>query len=203
MLYYERKLQKQGIDFVIGVDEVGRGPLAGPVVACAVLLQSYRFKKRIDDSKKLTPCQREDAFGEIADKSLYAIGIINESIIDELNILNSTRLAMENAILSLIHRLNTKKRSNIHILVDGNVKLNIKFPYTNIIKGDSKSKSIASASILAKVLRDRIMVIYDRVYPGYGFFRHKGYPTRMHNLAIRKLGLSPIHRKTFYGAWAR
>jgi ribonuclease HII len=201
MLYYERKLKRQGCDLIIGVDEVGRGPLAGPVVAAAVLLKSHRFKNRIDDSKKLTPIQREVAFPEIADKSVYAFGIISEKIIDELNILNSTRLAMENAILSLVRKLKPKKHSHIHILVDGNVQLNIKFPYTNIIKGDAKSKSIASASILAKVLRDRIMQVYDRVYPGYGFIRHKGYPTRMHSQAIKKLGLSPIHRKTFYGAW--
>ena len=197
MLYYERKFLKQGVCYIIGVDEVGRGPLAGPVVAAAVMLKNFKFINRIDDSKKLSPRQREDAFPEIAAKSVYGIGIVNETIIDKLNILASTVIAMENAITSLITKLNPDKKSRVHILVDGNVRLTIPYTYTNIIKGDAKSKSIASASIIAKVTRDHIMQVYDRVYPGYGFSQHKGYPTMMHRMAIKKMGLSAIHRKSF------
>jgi ribonuclease HII len=197
LFYYERKLKKQGVDLVIGVDEAGRGPLAGPVVAAAVLLKATRFKNRIDDSKKLNPRQREQAFPEIKEKSVYGIGIISEKIIDQRNILVSTRLAMEQAIEELLSKLKKYRAAKIHILVDGNVELESKFPYTNIIRGDSRSQSIASASILAKVLRDRIMQAYDQRYPGYGFLQHKGYPTRRHREAIKRLGMSPIHRKSF------
>lgn len=215
MLYYERKLKKKGYDLVIGVDEVGRGSLAGPVVAAAIVIKTPRFKNRIDDSKKLTPYQREKAFTEIITKSIFGIGIINEKIIDRLNILVATRRAMEAAVLALINKLkkvpknrihpslSTSKKSNklrkggVHIIVDGNVSLDINLAYTNIIKGDSKSKSIACASILAKVVRDRIMCLYDKVYPQYGFLRHKGYPTKMHRVALKRFGPSQIHRMSF------
>ncbi|MFH1888667.1 MAG: ribonuclease HII [Candidatus Omnitrophota bacterium] len=199
MLYYERKLKKIGYNIIIGVDEAGRGPLAGPVTAAAVALKRTRFKNRIDDSKKLSPSQRERAFSEIIDKCLFGVGIINEDVIDRMNILVATRMAMEEAVLSLIEKLRPIRKRHIHILVDGNVKLNTGLPFTNIIKGDSKSKSIACASILAKVTRDRIMSLCDKKYPQYGFSKHKGYPTREHRLALKRFGPSLIHRMSFYG----
>jgi len=197
VLYYERKLKRKGCSLIIGVDEVGRGPLAGPVAAAAVSLKTVRFKNRIDDSKKLSSSQREHAFGEIINKSVFGIGIINESVIDRLNIQVATRMAMEQAIAGLIDKLEPKHRRHIHIIVDGNIKLDIGLPFTNIIKGDSKSKSIACASILAKVIRDRIMSLYDKIYPQYGFLRHKGYPTKEHRMALKKFGPSLIHRTSF------
>lgn len=215
MLYYERKFKKKGYNLIIGVDEVGRGPLAGPVVAAAVVLKQSRFKNRIDDSKKLTPRARELAFPELIDKTVFGVGIVNEKVIDSLNIEVATRLAMQEAVRHLIDKLKSAKskrihpafsiakrsskfrKGGVHILVDGNIKLNFGFPYTNIIKGDSKSKSIASASILAKVIRDRIMSLYDRIYPQYGFLKHKGYPTIKHRAALKKFGPSLIHRLTF------
>lgn len=197
MLYYERRLKKRGFDLIIGVDEAGRGPLAGPVVAAAVALNTYRFKNRIDDSKKLTSKSRESAFLEIIKKSVFGIGIVNEKIIDQVNILVATRLAMKEAIISLVKKLRPSKYSRIHIIVDGDMALNIDFPCTGIIKGDSKSKSIASASILAKVIRDHIMRLYDNIYPQYGFIKHKGYPTKAHRDILKRLGPSLIHRKSF------
>jgi ribonuclease HII len=197
VLYYERKLKKEGFDLIIGVDEAGRGPLAGPVVAAAVALKKTRFKNRIDDSKKLTSRARERAFLEILDKSVSGVGIVNEKIIDRLNILEATRIAMEQAIAGLMDKIGEIKPRRTHVIVDGKVKLDIGLPYANIIKGDGRSKSIASASILAKVTRDRIMSLYDKVYPQYGFSRHKGYPTKAHKSAIRKFGPSLIHRNSF------
>jgi len=197
MLYYERKLKKRGYNIVIGVDEAGRGPLAGPVVAAAAVLKTSRFKNRIDDSKKLTSFQREKAFSEIITKSIFGIGIVNEKIIDQINILEATRLAMKQAVVALIDKLENRRNKRIHIIIDGNVKIDLDMPFTNIIRGDSKSKSIASASILAKVTRDRIMSLYDRIYPHYGFLKHKGYGTKMHKTTLSKFGPSIIHRATF------
>ena len=197
MLYYERKLKKQGFNVIIGVDEAGRGPLAGPVVAAAVALNSYRFKNRIDDSKKLTSLGREKAYPEILKKSIYGIGLVDEETIDRVNILQATRLAMKQAVLSLIEKIDAPKKSGIHIIVDGNLSLDISFPCTSIIKGDAKSKSIASASILAKVTRDRIMRLCDKLYPEYGFARHKGYPTEEHREILKRIGPAKIHRKSF------
>ncbi len=197
MLYYEKKLKKKGFNIIIGVDEVGRGPLAGPVVAAAVALKTTRFRNRIDDSKKLTKKSREKAFPEIIGKSAFGVGIVSEKIIDRINIAEASRKAMEQAVAYLINKLKSRKQDKIHIIVDGNINLNINFPFTKIIKGDSKSKTIAAASIVAKVIRDRIMNFYDTVYPQYGFIRHKGYPTNEHRLALNKFGPSLIHRKTF------
>ena len=199
MLYYERKFKRKGYNLIIGVDEVGRGPLAGPVMAAAVSLRTVRFENRIDDSKKLSPSQREHAFGEIINKSVFGIGIINELIIDRVNIQVATRMAMEEAISALIKKLKPNRRKGIHIIVDGDIKLDIGFPFTGIIKGDGKSKSIACASILAKVTRDRIMSLYDRLYPQYGFLKHKGYPTKELRMALKEFGPSLIHRTSFYG----
>lgn len=200
MLYYERRLKEKGYNLIIGVDEAGRGPLAGPVVAAAVTLLTTRFKNRIDDSKKLTPLERENAFPEIIKNSIFGIGIVGEKTIDRLNILVATRIAMEQAISALVRKLKSNcPKGKIHIIVDGNMPLNVNFPLTTIIKGDAKSKSIASASILAKVTRDRIMAEYDLIYPKYGFIRHKGYPTAMHRQALKKFGPSKIHRASFNG----
>lgn len=195
--YYERKLRNRGFNIIIGVDEVGRGPLAGPVVAAAAVIMKSRFKNRIDDSKKLNASSREKSFQELLGKSLFGIGVVSEKVIDRFNIENATIMAMKKAVESLISKLKTRTRKRIHILVDGRVKLDVGLSCTNIIKGDAKSKSIASASIIAKVTRDRIMSSYDRVYPQYGFLQHKGYPTKVHRDALKRFGLSLIHRVSF------
>jgi ribonuclease HII len=199
LLYYENKFRRKGYNLIIGVDEVGRGPLAGPVAAAAVTLKTVRFKNRIDDSKKLTKLQREQAFREIVNKSVFGIGIVNERVIDRVNIAVATRMAMEQAISGLLNKLGNYQSKRIHILVDGNINLEVGLPSIAIIKGDAKSKSIACASILAKVIRDRIMVWYDKLYPQYGFLKHKGYPTKQHRFALKKFGPSLIHRYSFNG----
>lgn len=199
MLYYERKFKKSGKDILIGVDEAGRGPLAGPVVAAAVYLKTFRFLSRIDDSKKLTRHERDEAFLELGQKSVFGVGIINEAIIDRVNILVATQLAMERAIRDLMAKMGQVPGARIQLLVDGPVKLNVRLPVANIIGGDAKSKSIASASIVAKTVRDRIMEVYDTVFPLYGFRQHKGYPTEAHRRALVLHGSSRIHRKTFAG----
>jgi ribonuclease HII len=197
VLYYERKLKKQGFDFIVGVDEAGRGPLAGPVVAAAVALKTSRFQNRIDDSKKLSPLARENALCEILEKSSFGIGIISEQIIDRINILEATRLAMRDALQSLLRKSGPLKERNIHIIVDGNMKLEAGFPCLSLIKADSRSLSVAAASILAKVTRDRLMGFYHRLWPQYDFQRHKGYPTREHRRLIARRGPSAAHRLTF------
>jgi len=199
VLYYERKFKRQGFDRIIGVDEVGRGPLAGPVVAGAVALTDYRFKNRIDDSKKLSATQREKAFGEIIAKSVFGIGIVNEKIIDAVNIYRATANAMEEAVSVLLNKLSGWEKEKNFVIVDGRLKLDLALPYQCIIKGDTKSLSIACASIVAKVLRDRIMDLYDALFPQYGFLRHKGYPTQRHRTALAKFGPSEIHRMSFNG----
>ena len=199
MLYYEQKFKKTGKNLIIGIDEAGRGPLAGPVVAAAVWLKTFSFRNRIDDSKKLSASQREKAFLEIIDKSVFGIGIINEKVIDRVNILVATQLAMEKATDELLSKVIALPAKQIQLLVDGPVKLNFCLPIANIIRGDGKSKSIASASIIAKVTRDRIMALYDKIFPQYGFIRHKGYPTKAHRNAIKKFGSSIIHRMSFSG----
>jgi len=197
LLYYERKLRNQGFDFVIGVDEAGRGPLAGPVVAAAAWLKNLEFRNKIDDSKKLSVLAREKAYFEIIEKSIFGIGIIDEKVIDRINILEATRLAMQEAVGALIKKINNLVNKRVFILVDGNMGLETGWPTLSIIKGDGKSKSIASASILAKVTRDRIMFEYDKIYPAYNFKKHKGYPTKEHRDIIKKIGTSSIHRKSF------
>jgi ribonuclease HII len=196
VLYFEKKLKEQGNDLIIGVDEAGRGPLAGPVVAAAVILNTIRFKNRIDDSKKLTPLARENAFREIVRKSIFGVAIVNETIIDRINILEASRLAMKQAISCVANKVNPKKQ-RIFVIADGNMTLDIDLPYTSIVRGDSRSLSIASASILAKVIRDQIMNSLDLLYPAYNFKQHKGYPTKEHRKILKQIGASPIHRKSF------
>lgn len=198
-MYYERKYKKAGKSIIIGVDEAGRGPLAGPVVAAAVCLLKDSFHNRIDDSKRLSASQRNAAYLEIVPNSFFGIGIVNESVIDRVNILVATQLAMEQAIAGLVGRIEAVNPDHVHVLIDGPVNLNVEFSSTKIIKGDQKDRSIAAASILAKVTRDRIMDIYDKIFPHYGFTQNKGYPTLKHRMAIKKFGRSSIHRVSFYG----
>lgn len=212
MLAWEKKAFLDGASLIIGLDEAGRGPLAGPVVAAAVMLAPKpltkfmlpRFKERIDDSKKLLPSQRQKAFREISRKSIFAVGLKTHKFIDNKNILRATCAAMEQAVRHLVKefcRLNNKCRrelkKKICILVDGNIRLKVPYRTVQIIQGDSKSFSIAAASIVAKVTRDAIMDSYDKKFPSYGFFKHKGYGTKFHIDAIKKYGPCPIHRKSF------
>ena len=194
---YETRLHKKGFALIIGVDEAGRGPLAGPVVACAVFLQQKDFDNQIEDSKRLTVVSREKAFFEIKQKSQFGIGIVNHRDIDRENILNATLKAMQKAVSRLLVKLSDSQRASAFVIVDGNMRLKFPLPSRSIVKGDLKSKSIAAASILAKVTRDRIMEKFDKIYPGYGFSKHKGYPTLEHRQLIRKKGPSLIHRKSF------
>jgi len=212
MLFWERKAFLDGASVIIGVDEAGRGPLAGPVVAGAVSLRPSplkkfilpRYRERVDDSKKMPPAQREKAFREILKKSVFGIGAKDHKFIDRENIHKATLSAMRKAVKGLVReycRLNNKKekeiRKGIYVLIDGNMDPGLDYRTVRLIKGDSRSLSIAAASIVAKVTRDRIMVSYDRRFPRYGFSRHKGYGTRFHLEAIRKHGPCSIHRRTF------
>jgi ribonuclease HII len=172
------------------VDEAGRGPLAGPVVAAAVILQTFDFSERIDDSKKLSAAKRQKAYREIIDKAVVGIGIVDEKTIDRINIYQATIRAMHSALSNL-------KISPEYVIVDGKMKLSTKCPLKCIPGGDAKSISIAAASIIAKVTRDNIMSEYDKIYPEYGFARHKGYGTKSHIAALKEHGPSPIHRNSF------
>jgi ribonuclease HII len=160
-------------------------------VASAVILKTYAFRSKIDDSKKLTPQGREEAYIEIFRKAVVGVGIVDEKTIDDINIYQATRMAMEIAVSNLSIPPDM-------VIVDGNMRINSVCPCKTIVSGDSKSLSIAAASIIAKVTRDDIMRKFDRLYPAYGFAVHKGYPTKRHKIAIRKHGLSPIHRATFH-----
>jgi ribonuclease HII len=192
MLAYENRLWRQGVRFVAGIDEAGRGPLAGPVVAAAVVFPEGVFIAGMDDSKKLSPNQREDLFNKIKNKALsVATGIVSEKEIDRMNILQATFKAMRMAVGSLSVRPE-------HLLVDGRALPEKFYPQTPLVRGDQKSFSIAAASIVAKVTRDRMMVDLDALYPEYGFARHKGYGTKEHVEGIRKHGLCEIHRKSFH-----
>lgn len=204
MLELEDKTRKAGFNLVIGVDEAGRGPLAGPVVAAAVALRRSDFSVPIRDSKKLTHAQREEAFHEIYKRSYVGIGIISENVIDQSNILQATFFAMHNAIVNLIAWLPPAKTnqkqftSSVRLLIDGNCfRSDLPYQFKTIVRGDERVLSIMCASIVAKVTRDRILNIYHRVYPQYGFSQHKGYATLEHKQAIRRLGPSLIQRRTF------
>jgi ribonuclease HII len=190
-LLHELALQARGIQWVAGVDEAGRGPLAGPVVAAAVILPPGVMIHGVDDSKKLTPARRDALFDVILATAVASgVGIVEHDEIDRYNILQATYRAMHKAIaaLSMVPE---------HILVDGNRFDGTGIPFTTIIAGDALSQSIASASVIAKVTRDRLLCDYDRIYPVYGFARHKGYGTAAHRAAIMAHGPCPIHRRTF------
>ena len=188
---YELELQKQNIKYIGGVDEVGRGPLNGPVVAaCCVLNEGFKLEG-LTDSKKLSEKKREKFFDYIVKNSTYGIGIIGPEIIDEVNIYEATKLAMKDAIKQVEDKIPLE-----HVLIDA-MPLDLDIPSTSIIKGDSKSISIAAASVIAKVTRDRMMIELDKKYPMYGYKSHKGYPTKKHLEAISKYGLIDGYRKTY------
>ena len=190
-LEFERSLWEEGIRRVAGVDEAGRGPLAGPVVAAAVLVPRGFYLPRVDDSKRLSPAIREELFGMIrAGAAGIGVGIVGHEEIDRINILNATLQAMEEAVAALPERPE-------FLLIDGNRYGRGTIPHRTIIDGDALSFSIAAASIIAKVTRDRLMVEFDREFPGYGFAKHKGYGTREHRDAIQRQGFCPIHRMSF------
>lgn len=183
---------EEGAKYICGIDEAGRGPLAGPVVTACVILPKDSLIEGVNDSKKVSEKKREKVYEEIIKNAIsYSVGIIDEGKIDEINILQATKLGLEIALKGLSTRPDL-------ILVDALTEINTDgIPYMSIIKGDSLSYSIAAASIVAKVTRDRIMKEYDKIYPEYGFAKHKGYGTAEHISAIKKYGLCPIHRITF------
>jgi len=194
---YERSLRKQGLLQVAGVDEAGRGPLAGPVVAGCVIFPSEPEAQRYRDSKKLTANQREKLYTALHDSdAIIGVGITGPTEIDRINILQASLLAMQRAVLDC------GKNGGLYpdfLLVDGTFKVPMELPQQPLAKGESKSASIAAASIIAKVTRDRLMAGYHLQYPQYNFQQHKGYPTKAHRAAIAEFGPSPIHRKTFKG----
>ena len=189
---YENKLYENGLKYIAGIDEAGRGPLAGPVVVGVVIMKPDSFIEGVNDSKKVSESKREKLYEKITEEAIaWSTGIISEKEIDKINILNATKKALEQALDNL-------KVKPERILVDALEHINTKgIPYTSIIKGDAKIYSISAASIIAKVTRDRIMREYDEVYPQYGFAKHKGYGTAMHIEAIKKYGPCSLHRKTF------
>ena len=191
--YFEDEAEKQGCFFVAGVDEAGRGPLAGPVVAGAVIInRQFQLPSGIDDSKKLTPAKRFKLFAELKEHPAisWAVGIVDAQEIDRINILNATHLAMKKAVESLAVKAD-------FCLVDGLPIKGLLVDHKAIVKGDSRSVSIGAASIFAKETRDLMMVDYDQQYPGYGFAKHKGYGTKLHTTALDELGPCPIHRFSF------
>ncbi len=194
--------------FPIGIDEAGRGPLAGPVVAAAVLFKSGDFEipegrekefSLIRDSKKLSEQQRETAYALVQEFFHVGVGIISAETIDRVNILQATFLAMKAALSNLERVANLRgKESSLVLLIDGNQELpNLSLKQETVVEGDGKVRSIAAASIIAKVTRDRLIILADHEYPAYGFARHKGYGTKEHMDALRKYGPTPIHRKSF------
>ena len=191
MLEIENMLYDKGYNYICGVDEAGRGPLCGPVVAAAVILKKSDIIEGVNDSKKLSEKKREKLYDDIINHAVsVGVGISDVDVIEKLNILNATKKAMCNAILNL-------KIKPEYALIDGNQGIEITIPFETVVKGDSKSESIAAASIIAKVTRDRILREYDKKYPEYGFAKHKGYGTKAHIEAIQKYGLLPIHRPSF------
>ena len=191
MQVYEGALREQGVRYIAGIDEVGRGPLAGPVVAAAVILPEDFDVLGVNDSKKLSEKRREELFIRIKEKAVaWAIGMADNQTIDEVNILQATKRAM----IEAVENLSVKPE---HLLIDA-VKLeDLEIPQTSIIKGDEKSLSVAAASILAKVTRDHMMVEYAKEFPGYAFEKNKGYGTKAHYEGIEAHGICPIHRRTF------
>lgn len=189
MLVEERKLQEAGYHIIAGIDEVGRGPLAGPVVAAAVVLPTDLEALPINDSKKLSAAVREELYEIIMEKAQVGIGVIDHSVIDEVNIYEATKLAMEKAINNLPVKPDA-------LLIDA-MRLPIPIKQVSLIKGDAHSYSIAAASIIAKEYRDRMMKEYADQYPHYGFDKNAGYGTKAHLEGLKSYGVTPIHRRTF------
>ena len=194
-LFYERELKNSGYNLICGADEVGRGPLADPVVCAAVIMPEGDIIEGVDDSKKLTARKREKLDVLIRERAVaYAVCRVEPQVIDEINILEATKLCMKNAVESL-------EISPDFVLTDGNMTLDITIPQRHVIGGDAASYSIGAASIIAKVYRDKLMDEYAALYPGYGFESNKGYGTAAHIAAIMANGLCPIHRRSFTKKW--
>ena len=190
MLTYEKELYAQGIQLIAGVDEVGRGPLAGPVVAAAVILPNNCKIPGLNDSKKIPKSKHQAIYQAVLDQAIsVGIGVKDNHVIDQVNIYEATKLAM----LEAIHELDPQPQ---HLLIDA-MKLDLPISQTSIIKGDANSLSIAAASIVAKVTRDQMMATYDQEYPGYDFAQNAGYGTTKHLEGLEKQGVSPIHRRSF------
>lgn len=190
---FEKQAIEQGYQCVAGVDEAGRGPLAGPVTAAAIVLPTDQDFPGLDDSKKLTEERREYFYEKLTRMTdLWFVAVVDSLWIDEINILQATRLAMKQAVEKL-------KRTPDLVLVDGNQRIDIQPDQKTLVKGDQRCLSIAAASVLAKVTRDRLMQNYHQRYPDYGFDQHKGYGTKLHRDSIREHGPCEIHRKTFKG----
>ena len=194
MLEYEHEKLAQGMQFIGGIDEVGRGPLAGPVVVacCGMPVNDEDIIQGVNDSKKVTEKNREILFEKIKEKAIaYQIEMLDEKTIDEINILQATKNCMAKAIQDI------QEKTKLDVVLIDAVKIDSNVPIEPIIKGDAKSYTIACASILAKVTRDRMMVEYDKMYPGYDFASNKGYGSAKHIAALKTIGPCPIHRKTF------
>ena len=188
----EVKLYENNIEYICGIDEAGRGPLAGPVVVGAVILPKDSFIEGVNDSKKISEKKREKIYEQIIDEAIsYSVGIVDQKTIDEINILNATKLGVKIALEGL------KQKPDV-IMVDAlNNMDTLGIPYISVVKGDAKNYSIAAASIIAKVTRDRIMKEWDEIYPIYGFSKHKGYGTAEHIRIIKENGPCILHRKSF------
>ena len=188
----EKELYNKGFEYICGIDEAGRGPLAGPVVVAGVIMPKDSMIEGVNDSKKVSEKKREKLYDVILEEALsYSVAIIGQDVIDEINILNATK----QGVTKVVEELDVKPNL---ILVDALTHINTKgIPYDSIIKGDAKCYNIAAASIIAKVTRDRIMREWDEIYPQYGFINHKGYGTAKHIEAIKEYGPCPIHRRSF------
>ena len=188
---YENELYSEGIKYIGGVDEVGRGPLIGPVVACCCVLPIGFKLEGLTDSKKLTEKKRDEYYDYLIQNTIYGLGIIDAEKIDEVNIYEATKLAMYEAISNVRKQIDLE-----YVLIDA-MPLDLDIPTNSIIKGDAKSISIAAASVIAKVTRDRMMIELDKKYPMYGYAKHKGYPTKAHIEAMHKYGLIEGYRKSY------
>ena len=200
----ETKLRRKGYKVIIGIDEAGRGPLAGPVIACAITAQkfsifNFQFSNTLKDSKKLSPKKREEIFEILKNNPQveWGIGRVSERVIDKINILQATKLAMKRAIKNLKPKTQNPNSKVDFLLIDGNFGIDLDIPQRSIVKGDEKIFLIKLASIVAKVTRDRAMLRYHKKYPEYRFGKHKGYGTKLHLKMLKKYGPCKIHRKSF------